>query len=75
MSEDMAQGQQVEEANGVDQALPLQIVFNFLLERRQIRHKITVGNTNAFRLRCRSGGKDDLYDIVMADVSCGIGVG
>jgi len=63
LSEHVAQGQQAQEANGMDQALILQISLDFPLERRDIAEHVAVRDHYAFRFGGGSGSKNNFQDI------------
>jgi hypothetical protein len=64
LSEDVTQRQQIQEADGMNQTLILQIGKNSLLKRRNVGQHVAMGDDNTLRIGSRSGSKNDLENLI-----------
>ncbi len=64
LPEDMAERHQVQKANGMKRALPLEIFLDLSLKRREVRQQISMRENHAFRVSRSARSKDDLGDVV-----------
>ena len=71
----MAQGKQIQEANGVKDALVFDVLRDLRLEWRQIRQYVAVSEDDSTRLGSCARGKDDLSDVIATDPRGLIGCG
>jgi hypothetical protein len=63
LSEDVAERQQVEKAERVEDALVLEVWHDLALEGFEVREDVLVGDDDALGFGCSSGGEDDLHGI------------
>ena len=74
LSEDVAQGQQVQEAQGMEPLLVLPMLSDLALNRFEVRQHVAVGDHNSLRFGSRSRREDDLKHVVAGDLRAGIAV-
>ena len=67
LPEHMAERQQIQEPDGVHQALILQIALHPALQGSDIRQHVAVADDDSAWLRGRTRGEDDLQSILLAD--------
>ena len=73
LAEDMAERQQVEEADRVEGPFPLAVLVDLALKRAEVRQQVAVRDDDALRLGGRPRREDDLGDVVFANVFAGEG--
>ena len=59
----MAEGQQIEKAEGMEEALILEIFGDFRGQRREVGGDVGVGENDTFRVSGGAGGEDDFEGI------------
>ena len=69
LAEDMAEGQQAQEADGMDGSRPLDIFPDLGLEGSQIGQQVPVGESNPLGRRRGPRGKHDLGQVVASDLT------
>ena len=69
LAEDMAEGQQAQEADGMDRSRPLGILADLVFEGSQIGQQVPVGEANPLGLRRGPRGKHDLGQVVAGDLA------
>ena len=64
LTEDVAEGNEVEEAYRVDQSFPAQVFLHLAFDRGDVGEQIAMGQAYAARFVCGSRGVDDLDRII-----------
>src|SRR5205085_11607566 len=67
LSEDVAERQKAEEAYGVYETLPAQVLLNLLFERREVGEKISVREADAAWLCGRARSVNDLDEVAVGN--------
>ena len=71
----MAEGQQIQKANGMHEAFVLQILLHLRFQRRDVRKNISMGNHDTLGLGGGARSENNLQRVIAVDVRWAIGCG
>ena len=73
LAEDVAQRNQVQETDGMDEALVFQVGADFSFKRLEVGEEVAVGEDHALGVGGGAGGKNDLQHVLAAQLRRGVG--
>ena len=75
LAEDMTQGKQVQEPNGVNEPVIFEVLLYLALDGFEVGKKVCVRQNHAFRVRRGAGSEDDLHGVLAAQIACRVRIG